>query len=135
VSLPPLLPGPASRGLSIRRWITRTFSGRAIAAGVLVKAIAFALRLAFGRWPLFELIDTAGDVALVTGAIVLGYRIFVDGKQRVLWRVRRKLTLSYIFIGFVPALLIVTFFLVSGLLLFLNIGAYMTQRQLNRLID
>jgi serine phosphatase RsbU (regulator of sigma subunit) len=133
--VPPLLPGPAPRGLSIRRWITRTFSGRAIAAGVLVKALAFALRLAFGRWPLFELIDTAGDVALVTGAIVVGYRIFVDGKQRVLWRVRRKLTLSYIFIGFVPALLIVTFFLVSGLLLFLNIGAYMTQRQLNTLID
>ena len=84
------------------------------------------LRLAFGAWPVFELIDTAGDITLMAGALVLGYRFFVDAKQQLLWRVRRKLTLSYIFIGFVPALLIVTFFLVSGLLLFLNIGAYMT---------
>ena len=119
----------------IRRWITGTFSGRAIAAGVLVKAIAYALRLAFGAWPVFELIDTAGDITLMAGALVLGYRFFVDAKQQLLWRVRRKLTLSYIFIGFVPALLIVTFFLVSGLLLFLNIGAYMTRRQIDALVD
>ena len=119
----------------IRRWIAGTFSGRAIAAGVLVKATAFALRLGFGAWPLFELIDTAGDLALVAGALVVGYRLFVDAKYQVLWRVRRKLTLSYIFIGFVPALLIIVFFLVSGLLLFFNIGGYMTRSRLNALTD
>jgi hypothetical protein len=31
-------------------------------------------------------------------------------KRRLLWRVRRKLIISYIFIGFVPAILIVAFF-------------------------
>ena len=39
-------------------------------------------------------------------------------KRRLLWRVRRKLILSYIFIGVVPALLIVVFFLLGGLLFF-----------------
>src|SRR5687767_4822755 len=117
----------APRGVLIRRWITGTFSGRAIAAGVLVKAVAFALRLGFGAWPLFGVIDTVGDLALVAGALIVGYRLFIDAKYQVLWRVRRKLTLSYIFIGFVPALLIIVFFLVSGLLLFFNIGGYMTR--------
>ena len=43
--------------------------------------------------------------------------------QGFLWRVRRKLTLSYIFIGFVPVLLIVVFFLLCGLLLFFNVSS------------
>ena len=51
----------------------------------------------------------------VCGAAVLAYRLFVVTKRRLLWRVRRRLTLSYIFIGFVPALLIITFFLLCGL--------------------
>jgi serine phosphatase RsbU (regulator of sigma subunit)/energy-coupling factor transporter transmembrane protein EcfT len=119
----------------IRRWITRTFSGRAMTAGVVIKVIAYVLRLLAGAQPLFEVTDTIGDVALVAGALVVGFHLFVDAKRVLLWRVRRKLTLSYIFIGFVPALLIIIFFLVSGLLLFFNIAAYMTRKQIGELID
>ena len=42
------------------------------------------------------------------------WRLFVLMKQQLLWRVRRKLILSYIFIGVVPSLLIVIFFLLGG---------------------
>src|SRR5258708_27770239 len=52
-----------------------------------------------------------------------------------LWRVRRKLTLSYIFIGFVPILLIAVFFLLCGLLLFFNVSAYLVQSRVNALVD
>ena len=52
-----------------------------------------------------------------------------------LWRVRRKLTLSYIFIGFVPILLIVVFFLLCGLLLFFNVSSYLVQSRVNALVD
>jgi serine phosphatase RsbU (regulator of sigma subunit) len=51
----------------------------------------------------------------------------------MLWRVRRKLTLSYIFIGFVPALLIITFFLLIGLLLINNVSAYLVSSGLRDL--
>src|SRR5688500_15650756 len=71
----------------------------------------------------------------MAGAIVVGYRLFVNAKRQLLWRVRRKLTLSYIFIGFVPALLIIVFFLVSGLLLFFNFASYMTRKQIGELVD
>ena len=46
-------------------------------------------------------------------------------KRRLLWRVRRKLILSYIFIGVVPSLLIVIFFLLGGVLIFMNVSAYL----------
>ena len=52
-----------------------------------------------------------------------------------LWRVRRKLTLSYIFIGFVPVLLIAVFFLLCGLLLFFNVSSYLVQSRVNALVD
>ena len=52
-----------------------------------------------------------------------------------LWRVRRKLTLSYIFIGFVPILLIAVFFLLCGLLLFFNVSSYLVQSRVNALVD
>src|SRR6476469_5789552 len=56
-------------------------------------------------------------------------------EQGFLWRVRRKLTLSYIFIGFVPVLLIAVFFLLCGLLLFFNVSSYLVQSRVNALID
>jgi len=55
--------------------------------------------------------------------------------QGFLWRVRRKLTLSYIFIGFVPVLLIVVFFLLCGLLLFFNVSSYLVQSRVEALVD
>jgi sigma-B regulation protein RsbU (phosphoserine phosphatase) len=59
----------------------------------------------------------------------------VTTKQGFLWRVRRKLTLSYIFIGFVPVLLIAVFFLLCGLLLFFNVSSYLVQSRVNALVD
>ena len=55
--------------------------------------------------------------------------------RRLLWRVRRKLIISYIFIGCVPAILIVAFFLLGGLLLFSNFSSYLVQNRLKNLAD
>jgi serine phosphatase RsbU (regulator of sigma subunit) len=125
----------SSRAALIRRWVSGTFSGRALGIGAAVKLIAFGLRLAFGSATLVEAIDTIGDVALVVGAAILAYRLFVDAKRVVLWRVRRKLTLSYVFIGFVPALLIIAFFLIGGLLLFFNVSGYALRTGISSIVD
>ncbi len=53
----------------------------------------------------------------------------------LLWRVRRKLIVSYIFIGFVPVLLVIAFFLVSGTLLFLNVSAYVLRNRIATVVD
>jgi phosphoserine phosphatase RsbU/P len=129
------LPPPSSRPRAFRSWITGTFAGRAIAIGALIKLLAFILGATLGRSSRIDAFDSIGDVALVAAACVLGYRIYVDAKRRLLWRVRRKLILSYIFIGVVPVLLIAAFFLVAGMLLFLNVSAFMLRNRLDALVD
>src|SRR5262249_14906734 len=59
----------------------------------------------------------------------------VLAKRHLLWRVRRKLILSYVFIGFVPAILIVAFFLLSGFLLFYNLSSYLVQSRFRAVGD
>ena len=68
--------------------------------------------------PFLRVVDTVAGLGDRGGWSIFAVRLFVLAKRRLLWRVRRKLILSYIFIGFVPALLIVAFFLLCGFLLF-----------------
>jgi serine phosphatase RsbU (regulator of sigma subunit) len=119
----------------LRDWLIGSFAGRALLAGALLKGVAVALDPISPRTGAARLIDTVSDAALVAAAAVLAYRLFVLAKRRLLWRVRRKLTLSYVFIGFVPALLIITFFVLCGLLLFFNVSAFMLRSRVAALVD
>ena len=56
-------------------------------------------------------------------------------RTQLLWRVRRKLIIWYLFIGVVPAILIVTFFVLSGLLLFANLSSFLIRDSLTNLAD
>jgi len=121
---------------AMRHWLSRTFAGRALLTGAAVKVFALALSVLLEAGStLVETLDTLGDICLVAGAAVLAYRLFVVTKRRLLWRVRRRLTLSYIFIGFVPALLIITFFLVCGVLVVLNLSSYLIQARVRSVVD
>ena len=133
--LPPARLPPASRAALVRYWITQTFSGRAVVGGLIMKVVAFVLTLVAGASPWIELLDTCGDLAVIVGALIIIVLMFADMKQRLLWRIRRKLAVSYIFIGFIPALLIIVFFLVAGLLLFFNIASFMMRNELAQLVE
>ena len=126
---------PGSRAEVIRAWLVGTFPGRALLVGASIKIVAFLLSLVVGRSRGLDAFDAIGDVALVTATVAVGYRIYLDLKRRLLWRVRRKLIVSYIFIGFVPVLLIIAFFLVSGALLFFNVSAYVLRSRIATVVD
>jgi len=120
----------------MRRWFTATFAGRALLAGGLFKLITALLTPVLGAASsLVSLLDAVGGISLVIGAGAVAYRLGLTAKRQLLWRVRRKLTLSYIFIGFVPALLIISFFLLCGLLLFFNVSSYLMQSRIHALVD
>ena len=121
LQLPPR--SPSSRAAVLRAWLIGTFAGRALLLGAFLKLAAMALNVGAAPPGRGSTLDTVGDLALVLGAAILLYRLFVDIKRLMLWRVRRKMTLSYIFIGFVPALLIITFFLLCGTLLVYNVSS------------
>src|SRR6478736_1701162 len=80
----------------LRHVLLRTLPGRLVVAGVGVRLLIVVLA-------------TIAGIAIAVGAAYFVVRLFIAAKRRLLWRVRRKLILSYIFVGFIPAILIVAF--------------------------
>ncbi|HUQ87157.1 MAG TPA: SpoIIE family protein phosphatase [Vicinamibacterales bacterium] len=131
-----LLPGDVpSRWRVWRSWLLRTFPGRALVLGAVIKAIVWPIKLFSTLSPALDAIDMVGSLALLF-AIAYGVtRFAVWSKRRLLWRVRRKLILSYVFVGVVPALLVITFFLLAGLILAFNVSSYLVQSRVRNLTD
>ena len=123
-----LLPGDMpSRWRVWRTWLLRTFPGRALVLGLAIKVITWPLGFVITLPAAIDAIDMVGSLALLF-AIAYGItRFAVWSKRRLLWRVRRKLILSYVFVGVVPALLVITFFLLAGLILAFNVSSYLVQ--------
>ena len=128
--------GGTTREAGLSGALLHTLPGRAIVIGVAVKVVIALLARVTGAVPSFlRVVDTVAGLATAAGATFFIFRLSVIAKRRLLWRVRRKLILSYIFIGFVPALLIVAFFLLCGYLLFFNFGSYLVQSRLRALSE
>lgn len=131
-----LLPGDApSRWHVWRSWLLRTFPGRALVLGAAIKVITWPLGFAMTLPSALEAVDMVGSLALLFGAAYGLTRFAVWSKRRLLWRVRRKLILSYVFVGVVPALLVITFFLLAGLIIAFNVSSYLVQSRIRNLTD
>ncbi len=132
-ALPPAAADPRE---GVKGALFHTLPGRAIVIGLAIKIAVWLVGLAVGRVPaFFTVVDTVAGLAVASGLAYFGFRLIVLAKRRLLWRVRRKLILSYVFIGFVPALLLVAFSLLCGFLLFYNFSSYLVQSRLRALSD
>ncbi len=136
--MPPAMPAPepssapkSTRVDQLRAFFVERWAGRLIAAGVAIKLIILGLNLAgTGTGRALQLISSVGGACLAVGVGIVLYGLVSVARRHLLWRVRRKLILSYIFIGVVPALLIATFFVLIGLLLFANLSSYLIRAEL-----
>src|SRR3954469_1699126 len=115
--------------------LLRTLPGRAIVASVAVKALIFVYGLVAALPAFLRVIDTLASVVVAIGGAYFLVRGLAFAQRRLLWRVRRKLMISYIFIGFIPSLLIVAFFLLGGLFLFSNFSSYLVQNRLTSIAE
>jgi sigma-B regulation protein RsbU (phosphoserine phosphatase) len=122
-------PRPAAAPqMTARDLLFRTWPGRLFLIAAALKFIVAVWRMVFDPAALPAIVRALSGAATVGLAIAVGvfaWRLFVQVKRRLLWRVRRKLILSYIFIGVIPALLILVFFLFAGSLVFMNVSAYL----------
>jgi serine phosphatase RsbU (regulator of sigma subunit) len=80
-------------------------------------------------------IDRAVNLALIVLAVATVYRVTTLARSSLLWRVSRKLILSYILVGAVPILLLVTFALVALLLVFFDISSYLVHDRVAHLTE
>ena len=98
--------------------------------------VVVALLRQVGNLPAFiSIVNSAATVGLAVSVGVFVWRLFVLMKRRLLWRVRRRLILSYIFIGVVPALLIIAFFLLGGVDGPMNLSAYLFKDGYDDIVD
>jgi sigma-B regulation protein RsbU (phosphoserine phosphatase) len=119
-SAPAAAPEPSAAHLLLRSW-----PGRLFLVSAALKLVVAVVRL-MGEVPQFVgILSTAATVGLLVSLSYFLWRLFVLMKRRLLWRVRRKLILSYIFIGVVPALLIFGFFLLGAGAIAMNVSAYL----------
>jgi len=90
-----------------------------------IKLVAAVWRLVGALPSAVRVVSSAATIGLAVAVAVFGWRLFVRVKRRLLWRVRRKLILSYIFIGVIPALLILVFFLFLAIIVFTSVSGYL----------
>ena len=126
---------PNSRLDAARAWLTRTLAGRLLTAGVVLKLVAWIGIFIGWQLGVFNVLDTLGGLAILISALMIGYRVYVLARYRLLWRVRRKLILSYVLIGVVPVLLVAGFFTLGGLLFFFNVSAFMLRNHVESVVE
>jgi serine phosphatase RsbU (regulator of sigma subunit) len=118
-----------------RAWLISSWTGRSFLAAVLLKGLVLVAIAATGGSATLEFFDRAVNLALIVLASFSIYQLTQLVRARMLWRVRRKLILSYILIGAVPFLLLVAFSVLGFLLVFFDISSYLVQNRLNGLTD
>ena len=116
---------PDDSGRTARDLLLNSWPGRLFIIAAALKVIVALIRLV-GDVPAFlRVTSTAATVALAFSVLFFLTRLIFLVQRRLLWRVRRKLILSYIFIGVVPSLLILGFFLLSSGFVAGTVGAYL----------
>jgi sigma-B regulation protein RsbU (phosphoserine phosphatase) len=71
----------------------------------------------------------------VLAGIYLVVRVIGWGRNRLLWSLRNRLIVAYLFIAVVPILLIMTFVVLAGNFLYSQLGAYLLYEDLHRRVE
>jgi len=123
---PPSLPPPVDDpNRTIRDLLLRSWPGRLFIVATAFKLVIALVRLV-GDLPVFlRAINTAATIGLTFSVLFFVTRLVFLVQRRLLWRVRRKLILSYIFLGVVPSILILGFFLLGSTFVSWSVGAYL----------
>jgi len=82
-----------------------------------------------------ELFRKVVSFATRVSLLWLAALVVVRQRRAFLWRVRRKLILSYVFLGFVPVVLIGLFVLAGGFILHANLSGYLFRNGLDDIIE
>src|SRR6266581_2769111 len=71
----------------------------------------------------------------VLASVFLLFRLIGWWRNRLLWSLRNRLIVAYLFIAFVPILLIVTLVFLAGRILYSQLGAYLLHEDIHNRIE
>jgi phosphoserine phosphatase RsbU/P len=113
----------------------RTLPGRLFVLSGLLLVALFVVERVVALPLVLEIFRKVVSLGFLVGAGWLGGLIVARNWRLFLWRVRRKLILSYVFLGFVPVVLVVAFALAGGVVFYTNVAAYMFHEGFDDLVD
>ncbi|MFN8063040.1 MAG: hypothetical protein U0Q12_28065, partial [Vicinamibacterales bacterium] len=123
-----MTPAPSSSTPTLRHFLLTTWLGRVLVSALALRGLAWGVEIATGDGPLYALALTIARLALIAAFGWLAARLLILLRRHLLWRVRRRLMLSYVFVGVIPVILLVSFFASIGLVLWLQVGIYLFRR-------
>src|SRR6266436_7926159 len=71
----------------------------------------------------------------VLASVYLLFRLIGWWRNRLLWSLRNRLIVAYLFVAFVPILLIVTLVFLAGRILYSQLGAYLLHEDIQQRIE
>jgi sigma-B regulation protein RsbU (phosphoserine phosphatase) len=126
-----MLPAPAAApeggvGARLQAFFLRTWRGRILLAALILWVLETA------GVPLPGFVSQAKGLVLGVGAAWYGFRVVRYALRRLLWRIRTKLLVSYLFIAVVPVVLLSIFFLVAGVLFTGLVASHLLSTEVDR---
>jgi sigma-B regulation protein RsbU (phosphoserine phosphatase) len=102
-------------GARARAWLRRVMPHVALAAALVVLAWVVVKRTGLHRvWAVALFFDVA-FIAVYLAAVYYGARALRWLKNRLLWRVRHRLVVTYLFVGLTPVVLLIALAALTGL--------------------
>ena len=99
--------------------------GRLFLAAAAIKLVLILFERTTGVPAWASVVSSLAGLVLVVTAVIFVVRALMIARRQLLWPVRRKLIVSYLFIGLVPTLLLVVFFLFGGQIIFTSVASYL----------
>lgn len=115
---------PASPPLQLGAVLWRSLPGRLVLLSSGLLLVLLAAGLVVDLPFVFDLLRRVAWISWLVGLGWLATLAVVRNRHVILWRVRRKLLLSYVFFGVVPVVLVVAFGLAASVLLYVTVAKY-----------
>jgi phosphoserine phosphatase RsbU/P len=118
-----------------RALLFRTFPGRLFLASATIRLLLALVGSLVTLPAVPNLIAAVATLGILLSLAIFTVRLLRLANRRLLWRVRRKLIISYVFMGVIPAGLILVFFLFGGVVMFMNITTYLFKDGYDDFVD
>lgn len=108
----------------MRRSLLRTFPGRLLLYSAVPLALLWLVRQFITLPAFFDGLRRVLALATIAALVGLIGVALASSRRRILWRVRRKLILSYVLLGAIPVVLVSAFVVVASWVLYTVVVAY-----------
>jgi serine phosphatase RsbU (regulator of sigma subunit) len=117
-------------GERVRGYFLDTWRGRILLTALAVEALAILLSVFGLRMP--ALLHVPACVVLWLYGLFYGSRLLRHLLRRLLWRIRTKLILSYVFVAAVPLVLVVAFVALAAFLIGMVLSSHLVSAHVER---